>query len=88
MVTGEREQRAAAMMDGEVGQKTFLLRVERMLWRAILRQREGVRGPLNRIADAAKMRREPVFGLSVSKMRSGALFWEQTGGEALQNIEG
>jgi hypothetical protein len=27
-----------------------------------LRQREGVRGPLNRIADAAKMRREPVFG--------------------------
>jgi hypothetical protein len=44
-----------------------------------LRQREGVRGPLNRIADAAKMRREPVFGLSVSKMRSEALFLEQVG---------
>ena len=23
------------MMDGEVGQKTFLLRIEKMLWRAI-----------------------------------------------------
>jgi hypothetical protein len=35
IVTGEREQRAAAMMVGEVDRKAFLLGVERMLWRAI-----------------------------------------------------
>jgi hypothetical protein len=44
-----------------------------------LRQREGVRGPLNRIVKAAKMRREPVFGLSVSKIRGGALFLKLVG---------
>ena len=35
MVTGEREQRAAAMMVGEVDRKPFWLGVERMLWRAV-----------------------------------------------------
>ena len=44
-----------------------------------LRQREGVRAPLNRIVKAAKMRREPVFGLSVSKIRGGALFLKLVG---------
>jgi hypothetical protein len=35
IITGEREQRAAVMMVEEVDRKSFLLRVERMLWRAI-----------------------------------------------------
>jgi hypothetical protein len=42
-----------------------------------LRQGEGVRGPLNRILEAAKMRREPVFG---EQIRDGVLL--RTGGEA------
>jgi hypothetical protein len=42
-----------------------------------LRQGEDVCGPLNRILEAAKMRREPVFN---EQMRDGVLL--RTGGEA------
>ena len=41
--------------------------------------------PLNRILEAAKIRREPVWALSEQNERGLVL---GTGGEALQNIEG
>ena len=46
MITEEREQRAAAMMIGEVDRKVFLLGVERMLWKAIF-DRERAYAALN-----------------------------------------
>ena len=93
-ITGERGQRATAMMVGEVDRcetvdrretadavsKAFLLGVERIL-RRVIYIKSGRMRPLNRILEAAKIRREPVWG--------GRAGWEGlilgTGGEALRN---
>jgi hypothetical protein len=98
MITGERGQRATAMMVGEVDRcetvdrhettdavKRILLRVERMLRRVIFDRERGRTRPLNRILEAAKIRREPVWALGEQNERGLFL---GTGGEALQNIEG
>jgi len=67
MVTGERAPRAAAMMVGEVdGRETadavkrFCLELRGCCGEPSLTERGRTR-PLNRIVEAAKMRREPVL---------------------------
>jgi hypothetical protein len=66
MVTGERGRRAAAMMIGEVDRrktaeavKCFCLKLRGCCGEPSSIERERTR-LLNRIAEAAKMRREPV----------------------------
>jgi hypothetical protein len=61
MVTGEREQRAAAMMVREVDRKRFCLELRGCCGEPSSTERGRTR-PLNRIVEAAKMRREPVLG--------------------------
>jgi hypothetical protein len=78
MITEEREQRATAMMIKEVTEKRFYLKLRECCEEPSSTER-GRTGPLNRIVKAAKMRREPVFGLSVSKIRGGALFLKLVG---------
>jgi hypothetical protein len=51
-----------------------------------LQQREGIRS-LQMGSQKLPKCEESLNGLSVSKMRGGALFWEWAGGEA-QNVEG
>ena len=90
MITGERGQRAAAMMVGEVDRretadavKRFCLELRGCCGEPSSTERGRMR-PLNRILEAAKMRREPVWALSEQNERGLFL---GTGGEALQNIE-
>jgi hypothetical protein len=66
-------------------QPGFLLRVDGCCGDPSSTQRGRMR-LLNRILEAAKMRREPKRALSEQNERWGAVFG--TGGEALQNIEG
>jgi hypothetical protein len=86
MITGERDQRAVAMMVGELDRhetedavKRFCFGVERCCGEPSSTGRERTR-PLNRILEAAQMRREPKRALSKQNERWGIVF-----GMALQN---
>jgi hypothetical protein len=75
MITGERGQRAAAMMVGEVDRcetadavKRFCLELRGCCGESSLTERGRTR-PLNRILEAAKIRREPVWALSEQNER-------------------
>src|SRR5205085_10334962 len=90
IITGERGQRAAVLMIGEVDRretadavKHFYLELRRYCGESSSIQRGRTR-PLNRILKAAKIRREPVWALS--KQNERGLFLERVG-RALQNIE-
>jgi hypothetical protein len=80
-VTGERRQRATAMMVGEVDKrdtadavKRFSPGVERRCGESSSTGRERTR-PLNRNLEAAKMRREPVGTFNEEKkVRWGPVF--------------
>jgi hypothetical protein len=91
MITGERRQRAAVMMVGEVDRRETADAVKRFCLelrgccRELSSTERGRTRPLNRILEAAKIRREPVWALSEQNERGLFL---GTGGEALQNIEG
>jgi hypothetical protein len=91
MITGERRQRAAVMMVGEVDRRETADAVKRFCLelrgccRELSSTERGRTRPLNRILEAAKIRREPVWALSEQNERGLVL---GTGGEALQNIEG
>jgi hypothetical protein len=89
MLTGERGQRATAMMVGEVDRcdsvdrretadavKRFCLELRGCCGESSSTERGRTR-PLNRILEAAKIRREPKRALSEQNERG--LFWEQVG---------
>ena len=83
MITGERGQRAAAMMVREVDRretadavKRFCLELRGCCGESSLTERGHTR-PLNRILEAAKIRREPVWALSEQNERG--LFLERVG---------
>ena len=90
MVSGERGQRAAAMMVGEVDKRYTADTVKcfrpemRDAAESHLRQREGVRGPSIGSWKLPKCEESP-FGLSVNKIRASGLFWERV--ERLYKIE-
>ena len=75
MITRERGQRAAAMMVGEMDRRETTDAVKRFrpelrdAAESYLRQGEGVRSPLNRILEDAKMRREPVVKKVITTFR-------------------
>jgi len=78
-ITGERGQRAVAMMVGEVDRreaadavKRFCLELRGCCGESSSTQRGRTR-PLNRILEAAKIRREPKRALSEQNERG--LFW-------------
>jgi hypothetical protein len=76
MVTGEREQRAAAVMVREVDRKRFCLELRGCCGEPSSTQRGRTR-PLNRILEAAKIRREPKRALN--EQNQMGLFLERVG---------
>jgi hypothetical protein len=89
MTTGERRQRAAAMRVGEVDRREtadavmrFCLELRGCCGESSSTERGRTR-PLNRILEAARIRREPVWALSEQNERGLFL---GTGWEALQGV--
>jgi hypothetical protein len=89
VITGERGECAAAMMVGELDRretadavKCFCFGVERCCGEPSSTRRWRTR-PLNRILEAAQMRREPKQALIEQNERWGAVF-----GTALRNVKG
>jgi hypothetical protein len=85
MITGERRQRAAVMMVGEVDRRETADAVKRFCLelRGCCREssstERGCTRPLNRILEAAKIRREPKRALSEQNER-GPVFGNGWGG--------
>ena len=84
MVTGERGQRAAAMMVGEVESETadaakrFCLEL-RDAAENHLRQGEGVCGPLNRDPGSCPNAKRARLGSQRAKWKMGRCFWNGWG---------